>query len=196
MNYADNKLTRIGVFYDGNFFSHVSNYYLYHHQRRARINITGLHDFIRKQVAAFEGIDERYCQIVDAHYFRGRFSAREAQSRNQLYGERLFDDVLVREGDVVDYAGIRLEVFDVPGHSPGHVIYLFRGTPHLVFGGDVLFRDGIGRYDFPGSDGSLLFRGIREKLFTLPADTVVYPGHGPATTIGHEKRSNPFVGEG
>jgi cold shock CspA family protein len=109
MSEADNKLTRIGVFYDGNFFSHVSNYYLYHHQRRARINITGLHEFIRKQVAAFEGIDERYCQIVDAHYFRGRFSAREAQNRNQLYGERLFDDVLVREGVTTHYLPISAE---------------------------------------------------------------------------------------
>jgi cold shock CspA family protein len=103
---ADNQLTRIGVFYDGNFFSHVSNYYLYHHPRRARINITGLHDFIRKQVASAEGVDERYCQIVDAHYFRGRFSAREAQNRNQLYGERLFDDVLVREGITTHYLPI------------------------------------------------------------------------------------------
>jgi cold shock CspA family protein len=109
MNDADNKLTRVGVFYDGNFFSHVSNYYLYHHQRRARINITGLHDFIRKQVATFEGVDERYCQIVDAHYFRGRFSAREAQYRNQLYGERLFDDVLVREGVTTHYLPISTE---------------------------------------------------------------------------------------
>jgi hypothetical protein len=83
--------------------------YLYHHQRRTRINITGLHDFIRKQVAAFEGIDERYCQIVDAHYFRGPFSAREAQSRNQLYGERLFDDVLVREGVTTHYLPISTE---------------------------------------------------------------------------------------
>jgi len=103
MSDADSKLTRVGVFYDGNFFSHVSNYYLYHHQRRARVNITGLHDFIKKQVASLEGIDERYCQIVDAHYFRGRFSAREAQNRNQLYGERLFDDVLVREGVTTHY---------------------------------------------------------------------------------------------
>jgi hypothetical protein len=109
MSDADNKLTRVGVFYDGNFFSHVSNYYLYYHQRRARINITGLHDFIRKQVAAFEGVDERYCQIVDAHYFRGRFSAREAQNRNQLYGERLFDDVLVREGVTTHYLPISTE---------------------------------------------------------------------------------------
>jgi cold shock CspA family protein len=103
---TNNQLTRIGVFYDGNFFSHVSNYYLYHHPRRARINITGLHDFIRKQVANSEGVDERYCQIVDAHYFRGRFSAREAQNRNQLYGERLFDDVLVREGITTHYLPI------------------------------------------------------------------------------------------
>src|SRR5437588_6878918 len=86
---------------------------------------------------------------------------------------------VVREGDVVAAAGIRLEVLDVPGHSPGHVVFLCRDAPCLVFGGDVLFRDGIGRYDFPGSDGPLLFRGIRDKLLTLPPETVVYPGPGP-----------------
>jgi glyoxylase-like metal-dependent hydrolase (beta-lactamase superfamily II) len=105
-------------------------------------------------------------------------------------------DRLVHEGDVLDYAGIRLEVLEVPGHSPGHVAYLYRGQPLLVFGGDILFRGSIGRYDFPNSNGQLLFQGIRDKLFTLPADTVVYPGHGPVTTIGREKRSNPYVGEG
>lgn len=104
-------------------------------------------------------------------------------------------DVLVREGDVVEYAGIRLEVLDVPGHSPGHVVFVHRGEPSLAFGGDVLFRGGIGRFDFPNSDGKLLFEGIRTKLFALPADTVVYPGHGPVTTVGHERRTNPFVGE-
>lgn len=104
-------------------------------------------------------------------------------------------DRLVREGDVIDAAGIRLEVLDVPGHSPGHVVFLYRAAPLLVFGGDVLFRESIGRYDFPHSNGRLLFQGIRTKLFTLPPDTVVYPGHGPTTTIGHERRFNPFVGE-
>jgi glyoxylase-like metal-dependent hydrolase (beta-lactamase superfamily II) len=103
-------------------------------------------------------------------------------------------DRLVREGDVLDFAGIRLEVLDVPGHSPGHVVYIYRAQPSLIFGGDVLFRGSIGRFDFPGSDGKLLVWGIREKLLILPPDTVVYPGHGPATTIGHEKRTNPFVG--
>jgi glyoxylase-like metal-dependent hydrolase (beta-lactamase superfamily II) len=104
-------------------------------------------------------------------------------------------DRLVREGDVVEAAGIRLEVLDVPGHSPGHVVFFRRGTPGALFGGDVLFRGGIGRYDFPNSDGRLLFAGIRGKLFPLPPETVVYPGHGPVTTIGHEKLYNPFVGE-
>jgi glyoxylase-like metal-dependent hydrolase (beta-lactamase superfamily II) len=104
-------------------------------------------------------------------------------------------DRLLREGEVVEAAGIRLEVLDVPGHSPGHVVFLYRDSPCVIFGGDVLFRDSIGRYDFPNSDGRLLFEGIRTKLFSLPPDTLVYPGHGPVTTIGREKRSNPFVGE-
>lgn len=102
----DNRLVRIGVFYDGNFLWHVSNYYLYNHARRARLSISGLHDFIRKTVADKEGADERYCQIVDAHYFRGRLSARDADSRNLLLGERVFDDVLVREGVTAHYLPI------------------------------------------------------------------------------------------
>ncbi len=103
-------------------------------------------------------------------------------------------DRLVREGDVVEAAGIRLEVLDVPGHSPGHIVYVYRHSPCLVFGGDVLFRESIGRYDFPNGNGRLLLEGIRTKLFALPPDTIIYPGHGPVTTIEHEKRHNPFVG--
>ncbi len=102
-------------------------------------------------------------------------------------------DRTVVEGDVVEAAGLRFEVLDLPGHSPGHVVYVFRGPPCLVFGGDVLFRGGVGRTDFPGGDTNGLFDGIRRKLFTLPADTVVYPGHGPVTTVGHERRTNPFL---
>jgi glyoxylase-like metal-dependent hydrolase (beta-lactamase superfamily II) len=102
-------------------------------------------------------------------------------------------DRTVAEGDTVEAAGITLEVLDVPGHSPGHVVFVYRGAPLRVFGGDVLFRGSIGRTDFPGSDGELLFDGIRRKLYTLPPDTVVYPGHGPATTVGYERETNPFV---
>jgi glyoxylase-like metal-dependent hydrolase (beta-lactamase superfamily II) len=103
-------------------------------------------------------------------------------------------DRLLREGEILQYGAIPLEVMDLPGHTPGHVVFIYRGVPVLVFGGDVLFREGIGRYDFPGSDGHALVDGIRKKLFALPSDTIVYPGHGPDTTIGHELEFNPFVG--
>jgi hydroxyacylglutathione hydrolase len=101
-------------------------------------------------------------------------------------------DRLVGEGDVLDLAGITLEVRELPGHSPGHVVFIHRAAPVLVFGGDVLFQGGS---DFPGGSAEQLLDGIRAKLFTLPDDTVVYPGHGPPTITGHEKRTNSFVGE-
>jgi hydroxyacylglutathione hydrolase len=104
-------------------------------------------------------------------------------------------DRLVREGETIEFAGLKLEVFDIPGHSPGHVVFLLRGSPDIVIGGDVLFRGSVGRTDLPGGSFAQLRFGIEAKLFTLPADTVVYPGHGPVTTIGHEKRTNPFVGQ-
>lgn len=104
-------------------------------------------------------------------------------------------DRTVTEGDVVEAAGLRFEVFEVPGHSPGHVILVHRGEPCRVFGGDVLFRGGIGRFDFPGGDGRRLVEGIRAKLFTLPPDSIVYLGHGPVTTVAHERRTNPYVAD-
>jgi uncharacterized LabA/DUF88 family protein/cold shock CspA family protein len=96
-------LTRIGIFYDGNFFHIVSNYYAYHHPRKARISISGLHEFIRARVAHEEHVEARLCQVVDVHYFRGRFSADEAEVAGKLYSERVFDDVLVREGVTTHY---------------------------------------------------------------------------------------------
>jgi hydroxyacylglutathione hydrolase len=103
-------------------------------------------------------------------------------------------DRTVKEGDTVAAAGLTFDVLDIPGHSPGHVVFILKGaSPDRVFGGDVLFRGGIGRYDFPGGDGELLVDGIRRKLFTLAPDAVVYPGHGPVTTVAHERKTNPFV---
>lgn len=101
-------------------------------------------------------------------------------------------DRTVNEGDVLDYGPVRLEVRHLPGHTPGHIVFV--SEDGAVFAGDTLFEGSIGRSDFPGGDGELLVRGIREKLFVLPDETVVYPGHGPATTIGTEKRTNPFFG--
>jgi glyoxylase-like metal-dependent hydrolase (beta-lactamase superfamily II) len=104
-------------------------------------------------------------------------------------------DRLVQEGDVLEFAGIRLDVLEIPGHSPGHVVFVHPAAPVVVFGGDVLFRGSVGRTDFPGGSSAVLFDGIRRKLFALPDDTVVYPGHGPVTTTGCEKGTNPFVGK-
>jgi cold shock CspA family protein len=109
MPVSDSKLTRIGVFYDGNFFSHASNYYHYSHERKARISVAGLHEFIRHQVADSESSDVKYCQIVDAHYFRGRPKARDAEQRGSLLRERVFDDVLVREGVITHYLPLSAE---------------------------------------------------------------------------------------
>ncbi len=103
MTFQQSKLTRIGVFYDGNYFFHVSNYYQYQHSRKARISIDGLHEFIRHQVAEAEDVDVKYSQIVDAHYFRGRPRAQEAEARGLLLRERQFDDILMREGVITHY---------------------------------------------------------------------------------------------
>lgn len=105
-------------------------------------------------------------------------------------------DRLLAEGDHVEEAGLELDVLDLPGHSPGHIVYVWRGdSPFVVLGGDVLFQGSIGRCDFPGGDQELLVGGIRKKLFSLPEDTIVYPGHGECTTVGEEKGSNPFCGD-
>lgn len=104
---ADKRLTRIGVFYDGNYFLHVSNYYNYEHNRKARISIGGLHDFIRSKVAQEEGNDIRFCQIVDAHYFRGRMTISDTSSPNKLLSDRLFDDVLMTEGVITHYLPLK-----------------------------------------------------------------------------------------
>jgi len=104
-------------------------------------------------------------------------------------------DHTLTEGERFTAAGVELHVFAAPGHSSGHIVFLCKQcAPWRVFGGDVLFRGSIGRHDFPDGDFDALRRAIHDKLFTLPDDTIVHPGHGPDTTIGHEKRTNPFVG--
>jgi len=106
---ADKTLTRIGVFYDGNYFFHVSNYYQYEHPRRARIGISGLHEFVRQRVAADMSLDPNYCQVVDAHYFRGRLSAEDAEKRDVLLKERKFDDALMHAGVTTHYLPLGAE---------------------------------------------------------------------------------------
>jgi hydroxyacylglutathione hydrolase len=115
-----------------------------------------------------------------------------------MYGMTLISppaDVLLDDGEIYRAAGFELETLEIPGHSSGHVVFVWRGArPWVVFGGDVLFRGSVGRTDFPDGSFESLAAGIHKKLFTLPDDTVVLPGHGEPTTIGEEKRANPFVG--
>jgi hydroxyacylglutathione hydrolase len=106
-------------------------------------------------------------------------------------------DRTVKDGEVFSAAGIDLEVLAIPGHSVGEVVYLAKDEePAVAFVGDVIFAGSIGRSDFPDGDGEALVEGIRSRLFTLPDATQLLCGHGPNTTVGREKRSNPFVGTG
>lgn len=101
-------------------------------------------------------------------------------------------DVLLSGGETVEVAGISFEVLSVPGHSPAHIAYLADGC---LFSGDVLFAGSVGRTDLPGSDWETLLTSIRMLMDRLPAETVVYPGHGPITTLADELSRNPFLAE-
>lgn len=100
--------------------------------------------------------------------------------------------VYLQEGQKVQLGTDELEMIFAPGHSPGHLCFYCRKQGFLI-GGDVLFRESIGRTDLPGGNHATLISNIKTKLFTLPDETVVYSGHGPATTIGYEKKHNPFL---
>ncbi len=99
------------------------------------------------------------------------------------------------DGEIIAAAGIELQVIHTPGHSSGGICLLsLKPRGGILLSGDTLFYRGVGRTDFFGADTDLLLRSIREKIFTLPDDTMVYPGHGPSTTVGQEKKSNPYAG--
>lgn len=97
---------------------------------------------------------------------------------------------LLEDGDKITVGDLPLEVIHTPGHTPGSICLKWDET---VFTGDTLFAEGIGRTDLPGGSEAEIIRSIKDKLFVLPDETKVYPGHGPATTIGHEKEHNPFI---
>jgi glyoxylase-like metal-dependent hydrolase (beta-lactamase superfamily II) len=105
-------------------------------------------------------------------------------------------DRYIRGGDAVTFGKLAAKVVDTPGHSPGGISLIFDGvTPPRVFVGDVLFRGSIGRTDLPGADHHLMMRTLKDVIMRFPDAMVVYSGHGPETTIGIEKRTNPFLRE-
>lgn len=101
-------------------------------------------------------------------------------------------DRLIEEGNALEAGGISFQTFLCPGHCPGSICF-YNAASKLLFGGDVLFAGGVGRWDLPGGSFEEIRDSIQKKLYQLPDDVKVLPGHGPATTIGIEKRTNPFV---
>jgi hydroxyacylglutathione hydrolase len=117
---------------------------------------------------------------------------------------RMFDVPLERpfvpdrwlsHGDRVSFGEVELEVLHCPGHTPGHLVYFHRAT-RLALTGDVLFEGSIGRTDFPGGDHEALLRSIRQRLWPLGNEVAFVPGHGPMSTFGQERQTNPFVADG
>jgi cold shock CspA family protein len=174
----ESRPTRIGIFYDGVFFSRGSNYFNYCHERRARIRIGGLHELICAEVATSQGSDPRDCQVVEAHYFRGRLAASEADARDLLLRERKFDDVLAREGILTHYSemtsrgekgvdvALALQVFECASAGKLDICVLITGD------GDFLplvrklkaasVRVMVVGWDFEDTDD----RGIAHQTFT------------------------------
>lgn len=155
---SDTKLTRIGIFYDGGYFAHVSDFYLYNHERKARISIQGLHALIRDEVSKREQVDTQYCRIIEAHYFRGRFSADDARrfdaqrpdTDGTLYRERKFEDALIKAGVMPHFLPVfanddgrpprekgtdvwlALEAFDLARNKGLNVVVLITGDGDYV----------------------------------------------------------------
>ncbi|MCS7223746.1 MAG: MBL fold metallo-hydrolase [Armatimonadetes bacterium] len=122
--------------------------------------------------------------------------AREADQQAFLFGWNAppvpEPDGFLKEGDVLFFGHYRLEVWQTPGHSPGHLCFLLSLEPLHLFSGDLLFSGSVGRTDFPGGDPQAMKQSLK-RILTLPESTIVHPGHGPETTIGQEKASNPFL---
>ena len=144
------------------------------------------------------GCDADFGVPVYIHRLDVALLADANRNFSSLFAQRPFsikaDIKAVEEGDVIGIDGVLVEVIHTPGHSPGGICLLMK-TPenNKIFTGDTLFYQGIGRTDFPEGDQKLLIDNIKNKLFKLRQDIIIYPGHGPSSTIAGEKRNNPFL---
>lgn len=141
----------------------------------------GHHD----HTGAIDGVREKFKVPVLLHEQEADFMRVAAADRARFgeSGEKKY--ALLKDGDVIDLAGLSVKVLFTPGHTPGGVCFLSGST---CVTGDTLFQDGVGRSDFPGGDEATLQSSIRQKLMTLPDDTRIFPGHGAASTIGIERK--------
>jgi len=141
-------------------------------------------------IGALKGVKEATGAEVAIHADDARFLRRFSLSTLYNLSSPPPPDRLLKDGDIINVGDLRFTVLHTPGHSPGGICLLGYG---VVFSGDTLFNAGIGRTDFPTGSYSQLMTSIRTKLMSLPDNTVVYPGHGSDTTIGAERRHNPFL---
>ncbi|MGP8214983.1 MAG: MBL fold metallo-hydrolase [Bacteroidia bacterium] len=144
-------------------------------------------DFVYRQYGLAPRLHHDDLQILDALVYSSGFYGLNAVASPK-------PEVFLKEGDIVKLGHEEFRVIFVPGHSPGSICF-YSEKHKILWCGDVLFRESIGRTDLPGGNFDTLAHNIRTKLFTLPDDVKVFSGHGIATTIGHEKKFNPFVGE-
>jgi len=141
-------------------------------------------------------VTETYKILPEANQ-ADEFMLEKVKAKAIIYGFPISEDAqtlggYLQEGDIIRAGNMELECIFVPGHAPGHMVFHAKAEK-LLFAGDVLFSGSIGRTDLEYGDHSTLIQGIQHKLLILPEDTVVYPGHGPATTIGEEKLYNPYL---
>jgi len=144
-------------------------------------------------------IEQTYGIGTSAHP-SDEFLGAQRASQSRMFGLGLTPQPLkisgeLTAGEKIPLGKEYLEVIEVPGHSPGSVAF-YSPAGSFVITGDALFNSGIGRTDLPGGNHSQLLKSITQQLFTLPPDTIVYPGHGPVTTIGNERMSNPYITNG
>lgn len=121
-----------------------------------------------------------------------RYAKKQGQSFGLVLPDQPEPDIIIKEEGHLEIGSLKLRSIFTPGHAPGEYCFLIKGTDFLI-AGDVLFEEGIGRTDLPGGNHKMLLASIRERLFILPDSTIVFPGHGNPTTIGHEKVYNPFL---
>ncbi len=166
-----------------------------HGVKLTRILLTHAH--IDHAGAAAELARREHLPIIGPHE-GDRFWIDGLPEQGRMFGfrgaESFVPDRWLVDGDRVEVGDIEFEVRHCPGHTPGHVVF-YSAADRLAFVGDVLFQGSIGRTDFPGGDHATLIAAIRDRLFPLGDDVRFVPGHGPMSTFGQERRTNPFVGD-
>lgn len=139
------------------------------------------------------GADDKFNSPILIHRLDSEFLVSPVKNLSAYFGFSLKmskPERFLEDKEKIEVGNISLEVIHTPGHTPGSICLKY---DNIIFSGDTLFYEGVGRTDFPDSNENDLFKSIKEKLFALSDKTIVYPGHGPKTSIGYEKKNNPFL---